>query len=514
MLPALRWISRTRLEQPQSGGVRARMEPIVQTTRATDTRADGPRPADESALAGLLARYGTAGPRYTSYPTAPHFHAGIGDREWRAELALPAGVGRGLSLYVHVPFCDSLCYYCGCNMVATRRYDKVAPYLEALETEMSTVAAGIEPGRRVRQLHWGGGTPTYLSPADIIRLMDAIAKRFDIDADAERSCEADPRELSYEHLRALRQAGFNRISFGVQDLDSSVQHAINRIQPPEMIDQVYRWARELGFASINMDLITGLPLQTPRSFAQTLERVIEWGPDRVAVFGYAHVPWMKRHQRLIREADLPDLATRLRLGGMVHRALSEAGYVDIGLDHFARPGDEMVVAQGEKTLWRNFQGYTTHKDCDVLAFGASAISQTEGLYVQNERSLRSYQQRVATGGLAVERGVRVGREDRIRRDAITRVMCDLELDLDALGRDWGADLRPRFAESWSRLDPLHADGLVEVAGWRLRVTPAGRRFLRNVAMCFDTYLQASESEPAAGHGSVVALPRPRYSLTA
>lgn len=463
-------------------------------------------------LAGLLARYSVAGPRYTSYPTAPHFHAGIGDADWLRELAAPVPSGRDLSVYIHVPFCDSLCHYCGCNMVATQRYDKVEPYLRALETELSTVAARIAPGRKVRQLHWGGGTPTYLRPGDIGRLMDLIAMRFDLAPDAELSCEADPRELTRDHLRALRESGFNRISFGVQDLDPAVQQAINRIQPAEMVEQVYCWARELGFSSINMDLITGLPLQKPTSFGQTLDRVIGWGPDRLAVFAYAHVPWMKRHQRLIRDEDLPDCATRLQLGQLVHERLTGAGYVDIGLDHFARRGDEMVLAQQNKTLWRNFQGYTTHRHCDVLAFGASAISQTEGLYVQNEKNLKRYQERVAAGGLAVERGVRLSAEDLLRRDAIARVMCDLELDIDALCRFWGIDLRPMFLASWARLDDLAADGLVQVEGWRLQVTPMGRRFLRNIAMCFDSYLAAADPD-ASGEGQPVAMPRPMYSQT-
>lgn len=466
-----------------------------------------------TALVDLLAKYSTAGPRYTSYPTAPHFHSGIGDTDWLAELTAPADPGRDLSIYVHVPFCDSLCYYCGCNMVATQRYDKVDPYLQALETEMSTVAGRVAEGRKVRQLHWGGGTPTYLRPSDIGRLMDAIAMRFDIAPDAEMSCEADPRELTREHLQALRESGFNRISFGVQDLDPAVQHAINRIQPAEMIEQVYHWARELGFSSINMDLITGLPLQTPGSFGHTLDRVISWGPDRLAVFGYAHVPWMKRHQKLIHTQDLPDPPTRMALGSLVHERLTRVGYVDVGLDHFARPADEMVLAQQNKTLWRNFQGYTTHKACDVLAFGASAISQTEGLYVQNEKNLKRYQERVAAGGLAVERGVRVGVEDRIRREAITRIMCDLELDIDALGRHWRTDLRPMFVESRANLDGLAADGLIEVQGQLLRVTPLGRRFLRNIAMCFDTYLAAPD-QGGSTTAQALTMPRPMYSQTA
>ncbi len=449
----------------------------------------------------LLQKYSVPGPRYTSYPTAPYFHTGFGEAEWTEALAAPAA-DRGLSLYAHIPFCDSLCYYCGCNMVATRDYSKTRPYLAALDQEMTRTAALVDPTRVVRQLHWGGGTPTYLHPDDIRRLMAMMRRHFTLAPDAEISCEVDPRELTYEHLAALRESGFNRLSFGVQDMDPGVQQAVNRIQSEFLIRQVLDWSRELGFSSINLDLIVGLPKQTVDSFRRTLERVSVWAPDRLAVFAYAHVPWMKKHQKLINEADLPDSATRLGLQQAVNGMLGAAGYVNIGLDHFARPDDELVRAQQNKTLWRNFQGYTTHKDCDILAFGASSISQTADVYMQNEKSLKRYQERVAATGFAVERGLKLTRDDQIRRDAITRVMCDLELDFVVFGAEWDIAFTDYFADALADLRPLAEDGLVEIAADRVSVTPSGRLFLRNIGMCFDRYLRDAASD------------QPRYSRTA
>ena len=454
-----------------------------------------------SSTLDLLRKYSVPGPRYTSYPTAPYFHTGFGEADWLAALA-EADPARGLSLYAHIPFCDSLCYYCGCNMVATRDYSKTVPYLASLEHEIAQTAARVDPARRVHQLHWGGGTPTYLNPDDIRRLMDTMRRYFTLAPDAEVSCEVDPRELTFEHLAALRESGFNRVSFGVQDMDPSVQEAVNRIQSEGLIRQVIGWSRELEFSSINLDLIVGLPKQTVDSFRRTLDRVVDWAPDRLAVFAYAHVPWIKKHQKLINEADLPDLATRLALQEAVNQALGAAGYVNIGLDHFARPEDELVRAQRNKTLWRNFQGYTTHKDSDILAFGVSSISQTTDVYMQNEKNLKRYEARAADRGFAVERGVKLTRDDRIRRDAITRVMCDLELDFAAFGREWGIAFGDYFAESLADLAPLAADGLVEIRTDRLVVTPTGRLFLRNIGMCFDRYLKEAASE------------QPRYSKTA
>ncbi len=454
-----------------------------------------------STMLELLQKYSVPGPRYTSYPTAPYFHTGFGETDW-AEALTASAPDRGLSLYAHIPFCDSLCYYCGCNMVATRDYSKTQPYLVALEQEMARAAQLVDAKRVARQLHWGGGTPTYLNPDDIRRLMAMMRKYFTLADDAEVSCEVDPRELTYEHLAALRETGFNRLSFGVQDMDPDVQQAVNRIQSEFLIRQVLDWSRELGFSSINLDLIVGLPKQTVESFSRTLDRVAAWAPDRLAVFAYAHVPWMKKHQNLIQEADLPDSATRLALQQAVNESLGAAGYVNIGLDHFARPEDELVRAQQNKTLWRNFQGYTTHKDCDILAFGASSISQTADVYMQNEKSLKRYQDRVATTGFAVERGLKLTRDDQIQREAITRVMCDLELDFAAFGSEWGIAFTDYFADALTELRPLADDGLVQIEAGKISVTPNGRLFLRNIGMCFDRYLKQPASE------------KPRYSRTA
>jgi oxygen-independent coproporphyrinogen-3 oxidase len=449
----------------------------------------------------LLQKYSVPGPRYTSYPTAPYFSTAFGEADWLEALNAPAA-DRGLSLYAHIPFCDSLCYYCGCNMVATRDYSKTQPYLDTLEREMARTAQQVDSARVVRQLHWGGGTPTYLNPDDIRRLMAMMRTHFTLADDAEISCEVDPRELTRAHLQALREVGFNRLSFGVQDMDPDVQQAVNRIQSEFLIQQVLDWSRELGFSSINLDLIVGLPKQTVASFRRTLERVTEWSPDRLAVFAYAHVPWLKKHQNLIREADLPDSATRLGLQQAVNEVLGAVGYVNIGLDHFARPDDELVRAQQNKTLWRNFQGYTTHKDCDILAFGVSSISQTADVYMQNDKNLKRYQEHVAATGFAVERGLRLTRDDQIRRDAITRVMCDLELDFAAFGSEWGIAFTDYFADAMADLAPLAGDGLVNVAADKISVTPSGRLFLRNIGMCFDRYLKEASSE------------KPRYSRTA
>ena len=387
-------------------------------------------------------------------------------------------------------------------MVATRDYSKTKPYLIALNSEMARTAQQVDSARVVRQLHWGGGTPTYLHPDDIRRLMATMRSYFTLAPDAEISCEVDPRELTREHLVALRESGFNRVSFGVQDMDQAVQQAVNRIQSAALIQQVLDWSRELGFSSINLDLIVGLPKQTVASFSRTLERITKWSPDRLAVFGYAHVPWLKKHQNLIIQSDLPDPATRMGLQQAVNDTLGAAGYVNIGLDHFARPDDELVRAQQNKTLWRNFQGYTTHKDCDILAFGASSISQTADVYMQNEKGLKRYQERIAATGFAVERGLKLTRDDQIQREAITRVMCDLELDFAAFGREWEIEFSDYFSDALAGLRPLADDGLVVIEAKKVIVTPSGRLFLRNIGMCFDRYLKEAPSD------------QPRYSRTA
>lgn len=449
----------------------------------------------------LLEKYSQPGPRYTSYPTAPYFTESYGEKEWRDEIAHSQAAGRDLSLYVHIPFCDTLCYYCGCNMVATKDYNKAARYLDYLLREIDLLADLAGQGRTVRQLHWGGGTPTYLNPEDIARLAQHLRCRFNFAPDVEAGCEVDPRELSQAHVTALRAAGFNRLSLGVQDLDSAVQHAVNRVQSEALIRQVLGWMRAEGFASINMDLMVGLPKQTVASFTHTLDRVIDMAPDRLAVFGYAHVPWMKKHQKLIQESDIPSFGTRLEMQVLMLDRLQQAGYVYIGMDHFAKPGDELVKAQQEKTLHRNFQGYTTHKDCDIYAFGASAISQTDEVYAQNFKRLFDYESRVNAGHLPVERGLRITRDDKIRRDAISKIMCDLSLAREPFAAQWGIEFGQYFDSALQGLKALEQDGLVRTSAERIEVTEIGRFFLRNIAMCFDAYLAEAGQE------------KPRYSRT-
>ena len=438
----------------------------------------------------LLQKYSKPGPRYTSYPTAPYFAESFAAKQWHEELVSTQGCGRDLSLYVHIPFCDTLCYYCGCNMLATKDYGKAHEYLGILFEEIDRIAAFVATTRIVRQIHWGGGTPTYLNPGDIRKLFGHLATRFTIGADAEIGCEVDPRELTREHVQALKDAGFNRLSLGVQDLDPMVQAAVNRVQPEALVHQVYEWMREAGFESINMDLMVGLPHQTVQSFSNTLDRIIDLQPDRLAVFGYAHVPWIKKHQKLIQESDLPDFPTRVALQRLIMTRLDAAGYVYIGMDHFARPADELVKARQNKTLWRNFQGYTTHKNCDIYAFGVSAISQTDTVYVQNAKRLSDYQKQISAGNLAAERGVRISRDDQIRRDAIVTIMCDLELDKTSFGRKWAIDFDVYFQDGLLELNRMAADGLVQLNVKGIKVTEPGRIFLRNIAMAFDAYLQA------------------------
>lgn len=444
----------------------------------------------------LLEKYSKAGPRYTSYPTAPYFTEAFGEKEWLEELRQSQQKGRDLSLYIHIPFCDTLCYYCGCNMVATKNYARATEYLGYLFKEIDRVAGLTNPERVARQVHWGGGTPTYLHPDDIRRLFAYLASRFTIAADSENGCEVDPRELSREHVKALKDAGFNRVSLGVQDLNDTVQRAVNRVQPESLIREVYGWMREAGFHSINMDLMVGLPHQTVDTFRETLGKIIGMGPDRLAVFNYAHVPWMKKHQKLIHEADLPGVSTRLELQQLILEELTGAGYVYIGMDHYAKPGDEIVQAQRNKTLYRNFQGYTTHRNCDIYAFGASSISQTEEVYVQNVKKLSDYYRLVGEGHLPVERGLRISPEDKLRREAITRIMCDLELDKREFGRVWGIDFDSYFADALAELKEMAADGLVVLTPEKITVTQTGRIFLRNIAMPFDAYLrQPAELKP-------------------
>lgn len=444
----------------------------------------------------LLRKYDRPGPRYTSYPPAPAFTPEFGPEEfWRAILENNRpGTTADLSLYIHIPFCDTLCYFCGCTMLVTHRPETIRKYLEHLKREIARIHEAIAPGRKVTQMHWGGGTPSYLRPEEIRELAEFLNARFSYGEDPEIGVEIDPRGLTFEHMRAFRESGFNRVSMGVQDFDPAVQQAINRIQPEEITRRAIEWARELGFRSINLDLIYGLPLQTLDSFARTLERVIALSPDRLAVFNFAYVPWLKPHQRLIRKEDLPTPETKLRLLKLTIETLSQAGYVYIGMDHFAKPEDELARAQKEKTLWRNFQGYSTRAGADLYAFGMSAISHFDRIYAQNHKELKSYSARIASGMLPTALGYRLTDDDVLRRYVIMRLMCDMELVKSDVEQKFGIRFDQYFAEALEKLQEFVADGLLRITEEKLLVTDMGRLVIRNIAMCFDAHLERMMQE--------------------
>jgi len=450
----------------------------------------------------LIARMSQRGPRYTSYPTADRFTPAFG----AADYARAAGTGRPLSLYVHVPFCESLCYYCACNKIITRDRTKAVRYLAYLKREIGMQAALFAEGALVEQLHFGGGTPTYLDDAQMGDLLAHLRSRFAFapDATGEFSIEIDPRTVDAGRIRALRRQGFNRLSLGVQDFDEDVQRAVNRIQPEALTRDAIAAARAAGFRSVSIDLIYGLPLQNVDTMAATLDKVVAAAPDRISVYNYAHMPQLFKSQKLIRDEDLPDAPTKLAMLGLCIERLGAAGYVYIGMDHFARPDDELARAQRDGTLHRNFQGYSTHADIDMVACGVSAISAVGGTYAQNEKSLEQYYARLDRGELPVARGLVLSGDDLLRREIIGRLMCDFALDLPALSARWQTDVAARFAPEFARLAGLERDGLLALAPERLTVSPKGRLLIRNVCMVFDDYL----GKPAA-----VPLQRVQYSRT-
>jgi oxygen-independent coproporphyrinogen-3 oxidase len=451
----------------------------------------------------LARRMSRPGPRYTSYPTAPHFHPDFGPADYAAALDwLRDESETPFSLYTHVLFCAELCYYCGCHMKVTHKRAPVERYLTYLEREMDLVAARVGPRRLVRQIHWGGGTPTTLGPDGIERLMAHTRQLFTVADDAEVGIEADPRTLTRAHLEAARRAGFNRLSFGVQSFDSEVQVAIGRVQPFERVWQATEWARDLGFGGLSFDLIYGLPHQTPERFARTLDLAASLGPDRMSVFGYAHVPWMKKHQQLIPEGALPGPEERLALYALAYETLAARGYRHVGMDHFARPDDPLCRAQDAGELHRNFQGYATHADCALLGFGVSAIGSLGRSYVQNEKGLPAYYNAIDAGRLPVARGLELTDEDVLRRHVITRLMCDFALDKHAVESRFGIDFDEHFADALDALSALEAEGVVVLGDDRIVVPERARPFVRNAAMAFDAYLDTRG-----------AAETPRYSQT-
>lgn len=445
---------------------------------------------------GLLRKYDRPGPRYTSYPTAPMFTASFSADDYYQEILATNGpdARSDLSLYFHFPFCDTLCYFCGCTMMVTRDRARIAEYLQYLKKEMDLIAPLIAPGRRVTQIHWGGGTPTHLTPEEILDIAVYMRSSFVVDPDAEMSVEVDPRELTQRHLGTLRHVGFNRISLGIQDFNPMVQAAVNRVQSEETSARVLGWANALDFESINIDLIYGLPFQTVRSFEQTVRRVIEFMPDRIAVFNYAHVPWMKPHQKLIHPKDLPTPEEKLKILKMTIELLSSHGYEYIGMDHFAKPTDELAVAQREKTLYRNFQGYSTRSAADLYGFGMSSISHFGNVYAQNFKSLPEYYAALNAATLPTHVGYRMSQDDQIRKYVIMRLMCDLELDKIAVEAKFGIDFDEYFGPSLSSLQQFIEDGIVRDTGRWIRVVDAGRLVLRNIAMCFDAHIDRAESQ--------------------
>jgi oxygen-independent coproporphyrinogen-3 oxidase len=439
---------------------------------------------------GLLRKYDRPGPRYTSYPTAPLFNKNFLAEDFRNAILTTNGSDSSsdISLYFHFPFCDTLCYFCGCTMLITRDRERIEEYNRYLKKELALIAPRIADHRKVVQLHWGGGTPTHLSPGQILDIGRTIRESFHFAPDAEVSVEIDPRELRREHLEALREVGFNRMSMGVQDFDAKVQETVNRIQPEAMTSEVYRWARDVGFSSINMDLIYGLPFQTLEGFERTIRTTIEYSPDRIAVFNYAHVPWLKPHQKLIRQEDLPSPDQKLALLKRTIELFCSNGYEYIGMDHFAKPTDELALAQKEKTLYRNFQGYSTRAEADLYGFGMSSISHFQTIYAQNTKNLPEYYQALDAGHLATHVGYRMTGDDQIRKHVIMRLMCDLELDMRRVEERFGIDFAEYFARSLTALRPFEEDGLVQVTPGRIAIVEAGRLLLRNIAMCFDAYL--------------------------
>jgi oxygen-independent coproporphyrinogen-3 oxidase len=436
----------------------------------------------------FLARYNRPGPRYTSYPTAPVWQDNIGPDDLDQFFEQADAAKSPVSLYMHLPFCESLCLFCACNVVITKDHSVAPPYLATLKKEIDYVSRHVSRQRGVAQFHWGGGTPTYLTPAQMEDLFGYAAERFAFAPDAEIGVEIDPRVTSQQHLESLQRLGFNRLSLGIQDFDPEVQQTIHRIQPFEMTRDLIVAARTLGFPSINVDLIYGLPHQTAERFERTVDQVLSFAPDRVAMFSYAHVPWLRKQQGAF-ATHLPEGMEKFRIfcGGLTK--FLGAGYQYIGMDHFAKPDDELAVAQHNRTLHRNFQGYTTKAGADLYGMGVSAISGIQNAYAQNYRELPQYTAAVERRGVATMRGYRLSEDDRLRRAVISRLLCHAVIRKDEIAADFGVNFDEYFATDVSHMQPFVEDGLVRLSPDEISVTPLGRIFIRNIAMLFDPYLE-------------------------
>lgn len=473
--------------------------------------ASAPRAAVPEVSRELLERHDVSGPRYTSYPTADRFVEAFGARDYRTALAaraqgLAGAAGAApLSVYVHVPFCEQVCYYCACNKVITRQHGRALPYLDAIDGEIALHRDALGGPQAAGQLHLGGGTPTFLSDDELARLVASLERSFEFTPGAERAIEVDPRTVDARRLAHLKALGFNRLSFGVQDFEPAVQRAVHRIQPAAQVEALLASARELGFASTNVDLIYGLPMQTPETFARTLERVCALRPERIALYAYAHLPQRFKPQRRIADHALPGAGAKVMMLAQAIARFGAAGYVYIGMDHFALPDDPLAVAKARGALIRNFQGYSTlaapaspvtgaaHVEGDLIGLGVSAIGRIGAVYAQNAKSLDEYQDAIAHGRFATVRGLAATRDDVLRRAVIMALMCQGRVDFEQIGAAHLVDFRSAFAHELAELAPLQASGLVELAGEALEVTPLGWYFVRAIAMVFDRHWQADRA---------------------
>ena len=436
----------------------------------------------------LLRRFDTPGPRYTSYPTADRFVDAFPADTVQQALRRRAA-GAPLSVYVHIPFCESVCYYCACNKVVTRHHERAAEYLDALETEVALIEASAGPAQAVSQLHFGGGSPTFLSDDELARVVAALRRAFAVGDETEMSIEVDPRTVTPLRLAHFRALGFNRLSFGVQDFDPDVQQAVHRVQSFESVRELMRAARALGYVSINADLIYGLPRQTPQSFARTVAQIGELRPDRIALYAYAHLPQRFKPQRRIVSAELPTATQRVAMLGDAIAGFLGRGYQYIGMDHFALPDDALAVAKREGRLHRNFQGYSTQPDCDLVGLGVSAIGKIGTCYTQNAKTLPEYYAALRQQQLPVQRGITLDDDDLLRRDVIMALMCQGRVQFDAIAAAHGVDMREHFAPELQRLQPMAEAGLVQLEPGAVQVTAAGWYVVRAVAMVFDRWLQ-------------------------
>ncbi len=442
----------------------------------------------------LIQRYDLAGPRYTSYPTAPQFRESFSEKTLLNAIAQSNDLSRPLSLYFHIPFCDTLCYYCGCNKVVTHNKSRALPYLQRMIQEMALYAEHIDSNRQVQQLHWGGGTPTFISDEEMSLLMKSTRRLFKLapDDQGEFSIEIHPGRVSIQTMAHLRELGFNRVSMGIQDFDSRVQLAVNRYNSQEQVADLVYALRRQEYRSISMDLIYGLPRQTSNSLKETLNKVIDLGADRLSIFNYAHMPHLFKSQKMIKDEDLPSASEKLDMLHQSIEQLQNAGYVYIGMDHFAKPDDELVLAQERGDMQRNFQGYSTHGECDLLAFGVSSISKIHNVYVQNAKDLNTYQQQLDQSLLPIAKGFSLNSEDELRAFVINQLICHFQLDFALVLREFDVDVRHHFQQELAQLAPMVEDGLITINDQQLQVHNTGRMLIRRICMVFDEYLNNSQ----------------------